>query len=174
VKQAYVRGLDLKNSLTRIVDSIAEDSDYRWKNFKLVMNDHMTSAVQSYVAEEDAQGAQMAQDRYEAIEVCLEKSKARNEDELKTAISDLFTERRNSTVLSTVHRSKGLESNRVMVLHPHNLRLYWQGQLPWQAYQEQCCEYVAITRAKENLIFVEESEKPYDIGERLQLPKEKL
>lgn len=171
-RQAYVRGYDLKNTLTRIVEGVMDDPDYDWDSFEDIAAEQCAAVVESCVEEDDAQGAQMILDRYEAIDVCLERADVRSADELKSAITDLFTERRNSTVFSTVHRAKGLEADNVFVLHPHNLRLFWKGQKPWQAYQEQCCEYVAITRARENLFFVEEPEKPYEVGDRLDLPKE--
>jgi len=171
-KRAYVKGIDLKINLLQLVDNITNLPDYRWKNFNSIMRRHKEAAIDSRLAEEDRQGATMIADRFDAIQVCIQNSTVNNEQSLKDSISDLFTEKSNSTVLSTVHRAKGLESDRVMVLHPHNLRLYWEGQLKWQAYQEQCCEYVAITRARKDLVFVEEPKKPYEIGKRLELPKE--
>jgi len=171
-KKAYVRGLDLKNSLLGIVERVVEDPDYSWDDFDSILCDHQAAVVKSHLDEEDAQGAQTAADKFDAIRVCLGESGASEEDDLKASIEDLFTEKKDSAVLSTVHRAKGLEADRVMVLHPHCLRLYWKGQRAWQAYQEQCCEYVAITRAKQDLIFVEEPDKPYNIGKRLELPEE--
>lgn len=171
-RQAYVRGYDLRNSLNRIVDNVMEDPDYEWDSFEDIAADQCTAVVASHMEEDDAQGAQMILDRYEAIDVCLELAEPKDAEALKSCIGELFRERENSVVLSTVHRAKGLEADNVFVLHPHSLRLYWKGQKPWQAYQEQCCEYVAITRAKENLFLVEEPGKPYEIGDRLELPQE--
>ena len=60
-------------------------------------------------------------------------------------------------ILSSIHRSKGLEADRVFVLKPDKMALTWKNQLAWQAEQEQNLRYVGLTRAKKALYFVEEN-----------------
>ena len=55
----------------------------------------------------------------------------------------------------TCHKSKGLENDRVFILTPDKLPLEWKGQLDWQYQQEVNLEYVAYTRAKKELVFVD-------------------
>lgn len=73
--------------------------------------------------------------------------------QLIAAIEDLFSEKRASVIFSTIHKSKGLESNRVFIL--------MRGLMPskyavkdWQKTQENNLAYVAYTRAKSYLGFV--------------------
>lgn len=61
-------------------------------------------------------------------------------------------------MLSTAHKSKGLEANRVLILLPNKLPLTWRQQQPWQLAQEINLKYVAITRARKELIFVDMEE----------------
>ena len=60
----------------------------------------------------------------------------------------------NAITLCTAHKSKGLERERVLILLPHKLPLTWKGQLEWQYQQELNLRYVALTRAKKELVFV--------------------
>lgn len=55
--------------------------------------------------------------------------------------------------LSTIHKSKGLESNRVFILHPELIPSKY-ARLSWQLEQEKNLEYVAYTRAKTFLGFI--------------------
>jgi superfamily I DNA/RNA helicase len=72
----------------------------------------------------------------------------------------MFTDEKikNAVILSTAHKSKGLEANRVLILLPHKLPLVWPQQKPWQLEQENNLKYVAITRARKELIFVDLTE----------------
>lgn len=72
-------------------------------------------------------------------------------DELKHKIKSIFTDELSGIVLSTVHKSKGLESDRVFIIRPDLLPL--DNVIGWQYQQERNLEYVAITRAKIELIY---------------------
>ena len=76
-------------------------------------------------------------------------------------VSVLFTDERinNAITLSTAHKSKGLESNRVLILLPDKMPLKWPQQKQWQLQQEQNLKYVAITRARKELVFVDLTEQ---------------
>jgi DNA helicase-2/ATP-dependent DNA helicase PcrA len=73
-------------------------------------------------------------------------------DELKQKINSIFTENTEDTiVLSTVHKSKGLEAERVFIIQPQFLPM--PTPIGWQWQQEKNLKYVAITRAKKELIY---------------------
>lgn len=55
---------------------------------------------------------------------------------------------------SSVHRAKGLQAETVYILNPEKLPLRWKGQQLWEVEQEQNIRYVALTRSKNKLIFV--------------------
>ena len=71
-------------------------------------------------------------------------------------IEGLFSDDRPSVILATVHQAKGLEADRVFILYPDNLPMIWENQQPWELKQEMNLKYVALTRAKAELIFVVE------------------
>jgi superfamily I DNA/RNA helicase len=70
---------------------------------------------------------------------------------LKNSIKTIFTDEIQGIVLSTVHRIKGLESNRVFIIRPDLLPM--KNVKGWQYIQEQNLFYVAITRARLELIY---------------------
>jgi superfamily I DNA/RNA helicase len=74
-------------------------------------------------------------------------------DELKNKITKMFKKSNNSVVLSTVHKSKGFENNRVFILRPDLLPLD-KGDKYWENVQEKNLEYVAYTRAINELVFI--------------------
>ena len=99
------------------------------------------------------------EDRCKCIEnICLYSIK--DTTQLKEYIDKLFNDDNieNAITLSTIHKSKGLESNRVMILLPNKLPLTWKNQLEWQLQQEINLKYVAITRARKELVFVDMEE----------------
>ena len=79
-----------------------------------------------------------------------------NLDDVREYINHIFSDDAvaNAVTLSTCHKSKGLESNRVIILLPQKLPLTYKGQLDWQYEQELNLKYVALTRAKKELVIV--------------------
>ncbi len=75
---------------------------------------------------------------------------------LKTYIDRLFTDDKvkDAVMLSTVHKSKGLEADRVIIIAPHLLSMRSEKQKEWEWQQELNLKYVAVTRAKKELVFV--------------------
>ncbi len=97
-------------------------------------------------------------DKAEAIKsLCLGCS---NTSDLITLIDTLFTKKPDAIVLSSVHKSKGLEWNRVFVLGWHSLMPHPKSKEDDQ--QELNLKYVACTRAKRELFFIEPLEKTRD------------
>ncbi|WP_175623337.1 UvrD-helicase domain-containing protein [Chryseobacterium schmidteae] len=71
-----------------------------------------------------------------------------------------------SIILSSIHRSKGLESENVFILNYSLLPFRPQNafQPEWQSYQENCLKYVAITRAQNKLYLVKENNSQNDLN----------
>lgn len=75
-----------------------------------------------------------------------------NITDLIEKINNIFTDSISGIVLSTIHKSKGLEAERVFIIRP-DLIPYPFTTKSWQYLQEKNLEYVAITRAKKDLIY---------------------
>lgn len=74
--------------------------------------------------------------------------------ELVRKIEDLFSDQIEGVVCSSVHRAKGLESGRVFIVRS-DLMPHPMAQKDWERVQEKNIQYVAWTRARKELIFVE-------------------
>lgn len=93
-------------------------------------------------------------DKIDCLEAFAEK--ANSIREMKSLIEFTFSDdnMKNAIMLSTVHKSKGLENDRVFIILPEKLPLKWKGQQDWEYEQELNLKYVAITRAKKELVWV--------------------
>lgn len=78
-----------------------------------------------------------------------------NESILIATIEALFSDDLEGVVLSTVHKFKGKEAERVFIINPDKLPLIWTDQKAHEYQQERNIQYVAYTRAKNELCFVE-------------------
>ena len=92
----------------------------------------------------------------DSILVCYEVASVKSAGELSAYIEGLFDDNTPAVMLSTVHRAKGLENDRVFILAPDKLPLIWKGQREWELQQERNLRYVALTRSTSELYFVEE------------------
>lgn len=78
---------------------------------------------------------------------------------LRSAINDLFKDEDppQSLTLSTVHKAKGREWNRVFLWQSTKFMPSGYARQQWQLDQEHNLLYVALTRAKETLVYVDEA-----------------
>lgn len=100
---------------------------------------------------------QAIEDKYDAIICLVEEMEEDNRtiDDLLKTIDDLFTDKANSAMLCTIHKSKGLENKKVFWINSKKMPPPW-AKLEWQIEQELNLCYVATTRAKETLVLIEE------------------
>lgn len=71
--------------------------------------------------------------------------------DLRDKVKLIFSDELHGIVLSTIHKSKGLEADRVFIARPDKMPL--PTKKAWQHAQEMNLKYVAITRAKFELVF---------------------
>lgn len=76
-------------------------------------------------------------------------------DRVRQVVGEMFTDKPDygkQVTLSTIHKSKGLEANRVFFLNSNLIpSKYASSEL--ELYAEDCLKFVAITRAKNSLIY---------------------
>ena len=90
-----------------------------------------------------------------------------NLNDLIKKIEYLVTDNEDAIKLSTIHKAKGLENNRVFILDFNKLPIKKDNQQAWEIKQEINLKYVALTRSKHTLYLVdsmkeEEKRKQYD------------
>ena len=96
-------------------------------------------------------------DKLEALtEIYKSHPQATSIAELAASIEELFSDDASPITLSTCHRAKGLEGDRIFIHKAEDLPMKWRNQLDWQKEQEDNLLYVALTRSKRELYIVGE------------------
>lgn len=106
---------------------------------------------------------QVVEDKVDCLRACIEKCYSENKtlvSDLKSLIESMFsnaddkTTRKDLLTLCSVHKSKGLEWERVFLLGRKDFMPSKWAKKDWMQVQEQNLIYVGITRAKQHLIEV--------------------
>jgi len=141
----------------------------KWKTPKTLgqlaakLQDHRDKEVEKWTRKEKEDRAQAIADRCDAlITICqaLQSDGKSDISDLVDWIRDLFGDTKpgetpNVVTLSTIHKAKGREWTRVFLLFRNTTLPSPWARKEWQMVQETNLEYVAITRAKEELIYVD-------------------
>ena len=151
---AKVRGRDIGKSLTKIVREVSKMPNYSYQNFEFALNDYQEQKIAKMMEKEKTQDQVEAfSDKVLAVRTCYDNFDSRDAGELSEEIESLFSDENESITLSTAHRAKGLEADRVFHIAPEDFPLTWNGQKEWQYKQELNLKYVALTRAKKRIVF---------------------
>lgn len=151
-----VRGRDIGKGLRSLVDQLKPVDTADLCKKLMVWHEKELQRLRRRNATE--QQIESANDRVECLDTLASHSASLEElyrsfDQLFSRDDDDPDEGKGKVVLSSVHRAKGLEANRVVVLTPERLPLIRKDQRPWQLVQEMNLCYIAVTRAKKELLF---------------------
>ena len=169
-KRAYIRGSDVGKNLQNIV--VGTHQEYLHTNLKQdgvfirlyedLFNSRKAIMERYGISQEDAMKHETIQaklDMIRALEVLG--ADLTTTEQLTKKIEDIFpkNDKGEGIMLSTVHKAKGLEADNVFIacasLMPSKSALD-----EWQVQQERNLMYVAYTRAKKVLGFLNEEETP--------------
>lgn len=89
-------------------------------------------------------------------------SEVKDVEELKRLIDSIFSDDVTGIILTTIHKAKGLENERIFFLCPELIPSKFATQ-PWEFEQERNLYYVAVTRAKRELVYVMNDMFLYDL-----------
>jgi hypothetical protein len=148
-KKAIVKGSDIGIHLIELIGkikNIRELTEFWEQELKNFVTDLKAKGV---LNPEEHSGYIALADKVVTL-IFLSKLSSSIED-LKQKIRTIFTDEIEGICLSTVHKIKGLEANRVFIVRPDLLPM--KAVKGWQYLQEKNLEYVAITRAKTELIY---------------------
>lgn len=157
-KSALVKGRDIADGLKAMVNRTkTNDVDKMLEKLKKEVN-KVVSRLERHGydgrLEEQPQYINVL-DKIECIEAIADGCD--DVEEVIEKLDELFTDTKNGNVitLSTIHKAKGLEADNVFILLPDCLPMRRKGQQPWEFEQEMNLKYVAITRAKKKLVWVD-------------------
>lgn len=170
-RRAIVRGKDIGRSITDIIDNIAEmktSGPLRVVDIPEGLDYYRQVQLAGLQAKEDNELAiEALYDRCETVTALLQAYLASCEQADTTPFLDgfkAFIEAKfddslddNMFVFSTVHKSKGLEFDTVFLLESARTMPHPAAKKAWQVDQEYNIIYVALTRAKQRLYFLDKA-----------------
>lgn len=164
---ARVRGRDIGKSITSIAQEISKISGFTYSKLPKYAQNWEQQKLEKLQSNPDNEGKiQSLRDRCQSIIACYEGFNCLSIEELCNRLERLFSDDRPGVMLSTIHRAKGLQNRRVMILNYGELPLKWSDQKFHELEQEWNLKYVALTRAEEALFLVQASQKLEETSNR--------
>jgi DNA helicase-2/ATP-dependent DNA helicase PcrA len=151
-KKAVIRGRDMASGLAALVKKIGG------KNHEVMPISTFTDRLEKRAVKEiekltKAKKSTVSfQDKVDTLMVLAEGIYTVRE--LLTKIETIFDDKAQGVICSSVHRAKGLEADRVFICAPE-LMPHPMAEQEWEVEQEHHIKYVALTRSKSELYFVE-------------------
>lgn len=156
-----VEGREIGEGLVRLAT--------RWKKVRTLtqlldkLEDYRAREVAKHQARDREDRAQAVDDQVNALKTIAAALLRQDKDQVEDLVAwvrDLFNDsnpnaRPNVLTLSTIHKAKGREWARVYLLHRQKTLPSPWARKPWQLRQEENLEYVAITRAQRELVYVD-------------------
>lgn len=165
-RKATIKGGDIGKNLIAMVEQAGRKGiEPMFKKFAEQRAKLVEKYVPRYPYREPAEIPAIFQfdDKVGAIKA-LSEGMRRTED-LVAKIREIFTDETQGIVLSTMHKAKGLQADRVFIIEPQLIPSR-MAQQPWEFQQERNLDYVARTRAKHELVYVNDwSAKELDEAE---------
>lgn len=157
-KPAYVKGREIGTSLSSLVK--------RTKQVDLELMNQMLEnelyKIQIKISKRNGISMEEAKDEYAYLAFtdkmdCINTISfgCSNTGELLAKIDSLFKDNGQGVILSTIHKSKGLEADNIYIIALDKFPLKRCMDVEWKREQEYNLMYVAITRAKKTLNYVD-------------------
>lgn len=148
---AKVMGRDIGEGLVNLIKKLKARSLVMLEDKLIVWRDRETAKL---LFKDPEANVSKIEDKFECIMCFVDHSGANTVDELILAIQRLFGDTVQGVVtLSTIHKAKGLEAKRVFILDSWRMPSKY-ARKAHQLEQEYNLFYVAITRAQEELYYV--------------------
>jgi len=156
--KAYVKGRDVGTNLVNMIkktkrEKMTDVIERLRRELSKIIGKEVAKTKCSEEEAKNSSAYKTYEDKLNAIEVLGDGLETATE--VINRIDAIFSDdSRSGICLSTVHKSKGLESDNVFILCPEKFYLKRAMQIEWMAEQEKNLVYVAYTRAKHYLGFI--------------------
>lgn len=156
-KRAVVVGEKVEDFLIEVVEDLEKMKGFNLHQFNNFLEAYKTRKTASFTEQKlNNRVIEEYEDRLSAAQACYQRlvqaRGVQTTKQLKQEIRKLFSDKEADIRLFTIHKIKGLEADRVVILDYDKLPLSWEGQKQWEEDQEKHTLFVAITRAREVLI----------------------
>lgn len=159
-RKANIQGRDIGAGLIKTIQKLMKgrQTDTKVSVVDLIglVDDWYDTEVKKVLAKRNPNDQQLMAlgDRRECLTAFCDN--AGSVDDVLAKIAKVFSDENTTGIkLSSIHRAKGLEADRVFLLEPEGATVpHPMARSVWQREQEMNLRYVAITRAKTSLTFV--------------------
>ncbi len=149
-RKAYIKGNDIGESLISMTQGKTTTAQLGASLANKLSEYRENLRKQGILTFDEDPGYSALKDKIKILKFLM--TMVNDVEALKARINYIFRETEGEgIILSTVHKAKGLEANRVFIIMPQDLPL--RTSLPWQYQQEMNLKYIAITRAKRELVY---------------------
>jgi len=150
-KRSMILGRDFCQSLIMLIGRLQEYDSYD-DGRKAILEDRTNQLMQRVTDPTKASSYRILVERLDVVKELM--SHFGSLHALSENVEQIYSDDtdNDSIILSTIHKAKGLESDRVFFHLPELIPSKY-AQTENELYQEKCLRYVAITRAKKELIF---------------------
>ncbi|HLO52518.1 MAG TPA: UvrD-helicase domain-containing protein [Kamptonema sp.] len=153
---ATVKGKAIGEQIKGDLQDIAKMPNFTYPEFHKAVLLYRTAKAERYRGlDNEEQLIEMLKDKLDALtEIYKSQPRATTIAHLEYYIDNLFSDESSPITLSTCHRAKGLEGDRIFILRPEEMPMVWRNQQDWQLEQEYNLLYVALTRSKSELYLI--------------------
>jgi DNA helicase-2/ATP-dependent DNA helicase PcrA len=151
--KAVVKGRDIGASLAALARNLEAETIAEMRRKLLRYEERECRHLMERRASETALA--VFQDKVETLAAVMDECETPGE--VAARLQSVFADGESGVTFSTVHQAKGLEAERVFIARPDLMPLARVRQ-EWELQQELNIEYVAYTRSKSELYFVESGE----------------
>lgn len=153
---AKVKGKDIGKQIKLELKEIADIEGYKYEFFNQFVKYYRDFKFTTYEGLDNEEQLKInLDDKLDAIStIYSSQPNATCIEDLCKYIDNLFSDEDSPITLSTCHRAKGLEGDRIFIIKPKDMPMIWDRQLKWQKEQEDNLLYVALTRSKSALYIV--------------------
>lgn len=172
---AVVRGMDIARNLLDVAQQLFSRGLTGWEEKLDAYRVTEGARIRKHAANDIDAERQIAirNDLLDSLEVLtaeVERQGGTHVQHLTDYIESFFSDDDGAPIIfSTIHKAKGKEAERVFILYPNTMPAVY-ARTANAARGEACVQFVALTRAKKELIFVEQEEREVEEFDRVVLP----
>lgn len=154
--KATIRGRDIGKGLTTLIKKFKKQTNVL-VDLLYLMSEYRDLETAKMVASNKTGAAIALADKVNTVVALADGCTSISEVEQR--IETIFSDDNPGILLSSIHKAKGLEAERVFILHPELLP-HPLAKQAWEQEQEKNIEYVAYTRSLKELYIVQENYYP--------------
>jgi len=151
-QKAIIRGRDIGSNLKDLVERVERRT---LAETLVALEDYKEREMQKLYEKDKIAQAHSLEDRCDTVVALADQ--VTSTGRLISLIESIFSDESIGVVCSTIHKAKGLEADRVFIYRPDLLPFPF-AKKDWELEQEMNLKYVALTRARHELYFVEKGE----------------